>query len=445
MIIGMLSLTNFVFAQGETTPTETPKCQACSSGSPLMSSYMTMISEIIAAVWLSTNIDPWAIGAQWYNVETKNKWTRERVSNTANSRLDITNQARGVKSDMTALNKAQERIISAGNTVINTKFQYNQQVETKVVSAITTALNKQVWTNKLFIKQWAITSSDYDDLLLSLIQLHQYVAKIPTAESWYSFVWQWYQSNPTTISGLISYYRCAQTVLTCNSNTSLLKQTGMSIRWYRSDIVRAWSSIKETTSKSYRDTGKRQWPWLFQKWWLKSIINNTFSVTVNWEWASDVYKEMMWDIKQFGWEWKQSSKDKKAKRATKEEQQQKQEQAVEDLEWAQAAASIWWEVVIEETTAQPTVTTNSPWYKQWEISILVAALNSATDVNLSQRVEAQRYTTTNDSTIITYKIPKLTRQIYDTTQVIKTSANAIVNTCKQHCANVPWYCGEEIK
>jgi hypothetical protein len=45
---------------------------------------------------------------------------------------------------MNALNKAQERIISAGNTIINTKFQYNQQVETKVMSAITIALNKQV-------------------------------------------------------------------------------------------------------------------------------------------------------------------------------------------------------------------------------------------------------------------------------------------------------------
>jgi hypothetical protein len=59
-------------------------------------------------------------------------------------RIDITNQARGIKSDMNTLNKAQERIVNAGNTIINTKFQYNQQVETKVASAITTALNKQV-------------------------------------------------------------------------------------------------------------------------------------------------------------------------------------------------------------------------------------------------------------------------------------------------------------
>ena len=50
LIIGAMSLTNFVFAQGEEAPRQTPKCQACSSGSPLMSSYMAMMNEIISAL-----------------------------------------------------------------------------------------------------------------------------------------------------------------------------------------------------------------------------------------------------------------------------------------------------------------------------------------------------------------------------------------------------------
>ncbi len=154
--------------------------------------------------------------------------------------------------------------------------------------------------------------------------------------------------------------------------------------------------------------------------------------------------EEQWSI--FAWERKQRNKDRKAKRAARKEQEKSQEQEIEDIKWAQAAASKGGEIAIDKTTAQPDVTNNSPKYKQWEISILAAALNSATDVNLLQRVETQRYTVTTDSTIIAYKIPILTRQIYRTVQeAVKQSANAIISVCKEHCANVPWYCGEEIK
>lgn len=429
IIIGTISLTSFVFAQSEVAPTNPPACKACSSGSPIMKLYMTMVSDIITALWLVSNNDKWSIAGQWYNIETKNKWSRERASNTTNPAINITNQSRGIKSDMSALNKAHQRIIDAGIIIINTKFQYNQPIEAKVMSAITASLNKQVWSNKLFITQGSITSSDYSDLLLSLIQLHQYISKIPTAESWYSFTWQWYKSNPVTISEFVLYYSCAQNILTCNSNTSLLKQTGISIKWYWTDIMRAMTSIKEVMSSSYRSTSTKR---------SGNIINFGGDLVNLWSNTKEQWSSFMW-------EWKQRNKDRRAKRAAKEEQDKAQAEVLKSIKWAQAAASQWWIVLIEDTVAQPTVTTSSPSYKQWEISILAAALNAATDNNLSQRVEAQRYTITNNSTIIAYKIPRLTRQIFDTSQIIKTSANTIINMCKKHCANVEWYCGEEIK
>jgi hypothetical protein len=54
---------------------------------------------------------------------------------------------------MKSLDKTQERIVDLGNTIIGDKFQYDKQVETKVLSDITTALNKQVGNGKLFAKQ----------------------------------------------------------------------------------------------------------------------------------------------------------------------------------------------------------------------------------------------------------------------------------------------------
>jgi hypothetical protein len=54
---------------------------------------------------------------------------------------------------MKSLDTMQGRIIDVGSTIINIKFQYDQPVEPKILSAIVTSLNKQVSATTLFSKQ----------------------------------------------------------------------------------------------------------------------------------------------------------------------------------------------------------------------------------------------------------------------------------------------------
>lgn len=426
LAMGIISLTNFVFATGETAPSASVECPACSSGSPDMKAYITWMSEILTIIWWASNLDPGAIPWQQTNITRKNQETSAWATYTSdNGAQSISQQARGVKSDLTSLNKLHDSIALAGITAIN-KAQRDQQVDTTIL----TSIKSKVWTSKLLAWVWSRpTTMKYQDLLSSLVQLHAQVWSLTLGTSGSTIARQWYIGNTGSIAKLTTYYSCAQTIPVCSNQLSALNDMSASVRWYWGDILRAGQQISEVFSAQYRDTGP---------WSKKIAFGDGFGQ------AWDKLAQLWSSIKQITNSRKkqpQAIVDKNEAIVQQKEQQQKQ---TETIQQTQEAIKQWWTTTVASTQTQVQWVVDQPSYNTQDISYLAQMLNAANDELLSERIEVEKYTLITDSRVITYEIPKLTKQIYDTQQSLKKSASTIYNQCLKHCTDEVKKQGDQI-
>lgn len=445
LMIGTISLTNFVFATGETAPSATVACPACSSGSPEMKDYITWMSELLTILWWVNNEDPGAIPWQQVNIDRyksqADAWANY-LSN--NDTITISQQARGVKSDLNSLNKLRDRISSTAIVLIG-KAQWREQVDSSVLAS----MRSKIWTSKLLSGTWSIsTSTTYQDLSTSLIQLHNQVANLTLWQSWSTILWQWYQWDTTAVNKLTTYYSCAQTIPACSNQAAAINDMSASVRWYWGDILRAGQQISEVFSAQYRDT----WPWT-----KKIIFGDGFGQAreetkeigwsirwaAKWIWnASSLTAKTLWDIRPWWGNWKEFASNIRVKREARQAQKKQQKELEDSIAKTQEAIKKWWAVGVAPTQTQVQWVVNQASYNTQDISYLAQLLNASNDRLLEERIATEKYTVVSDSRIITYMIPQLTRQIYDTQQALKQSATIVYQQCELHCSNeTQKFCG----
>lgn len=430
VIAGISILTNFVSATGNIAATTTvASCPACSSGSPDMESYIKWLTTMLDVVDSAPNVDPGAIYGQWINFERKRQESNERATySSQRGTLSITKQSRGIKSDMTALNKLHDRITQTANTLINTKSQWSKPISSELLALLQSKVAIQVGSNKLLNWQWDWSNIiSYKDTIHSILMLHQQVVSLTQWTSGAIITRQWYKSNPATINKFEKYYACAQTIPACSSQTKLLEDRSISVRWYWAEIMRAGREVSSVFSAQYRKTPKRNGS-IFQ---FGDGIESAWKMILT-EWA-------IW------WWRKEFAKSLKTKRENKQKQKELTQKQEETIQQSQEAIKN----SISNPKAVPTQTltvwsSNMQAYKQQDISYFQTVTNQINDQLLANNLQMQEAIIAMDPTLITHQIPKLTEQIYKAWQSIAVTTNKLYDACQEHCSNLWWICGKPV-
>lgn len=411
-------------------------CDACTSGSPLLKSYVQLMNNLLKVMESTPSRNPWIVPWQANNIITKKTQSDIWAQRSNIASLSIADQSNGVKSDMIALNKINDRMIAVWIGLINTKFVRKETIPASTITAIKQLLDAQVGNAGLFANKGTINPLiSYEDLMQQLISLHRNIAELTNKDPITSYVLLWYRSNPLLVTKIINFYECAHIVPTCRSQTTTINDTASSVKKYRAQIIRAGEQIKFALSKEYRDTSEyNSNSNVFTKEWRKNLMSK-IKVRVNGRSVSDQYSQIIGKSRDFTSEvFKENSRKMQQAQADEKDQIIATQQAI--------AQGIQLSV---PTSSRRIVVANQPSYNQQATDVMIAWLNAQSDRIITKLLNDQQAALKADSRPYTYDIPKLANEIYLAWLKVNDAANMAKNKCDEHCSNIDnWSCGVSV-